>query len=66
MSFRATTWTAELGFMRSFGIYASVLGAVSLFLPIMYIYGKRIRQWTSGTVNSKDVASEKQGSYMEY
>jgi hypothetical protein len=66
MSFRATTWTAELGFMRSFGIYAGVLGGVSLLLPVMYIYGKRIRQWTSGSISSKEVVSEKQGSYMEY
>jgi hypothetical protein len=66
MSFRATTWVAELGFMRSFSIYAAVLGGIALLLPVMYLYGKRIRHWTAGTVKSKDVASEKQGSYMEY
>jgi hypothetical protein len=68
MSFRATTWVAELGFLRSFGIYAAVLGAASLFLPVIYFFGKRIRQWTAGTIKAKqvEVESEKQGSYMEY
>jgi len=65
MSFRATTWVQQLGFMGSFGIYAAVLGGVSLFLPVMYVYGKRIRQWTAGTIKSKAVV-ESQGSYMMY
>lgn len=65
MSFRATTWVEQRGFMGSFAIYASVLAGVSLLLPVMFLYGKRIREWTSGTLKAKTV-SEKQGSYMEY
>lgn len=69
MSFRATAWIEQRGFLGSFGIYAGVLGASMLFLPIMYFYGKRIRQWTAGTVKtraSKDTENMKGGSYMEY
>jgi hypothetical protein len=50
MSFKATTWIENLGFLVSFSIYAAVLGFFALMLPIFYIYGKRIRMWTSGTV----------------
>jgi hypothetical protein len=52
-SFRATTWVEERGFMGSFAIYASILAVLSLFLPVFYIYGKRIRMWTGGTVKPK-------------
>ncbi|KAF2427133.1 MFS general substrate transporter [Tothia fuscella] len=65
MSFRATTLVQQRGFLGSFAIYASTLGALSLLLPVMFLYGKLIRQWSSGTVQMKDT-SEKQGSYMEY
>lgn len=50
MSFKATTWIENLGFLVSFSIYAAVLGFFALMLPIFYIYGKRIRMWTSGMV----------------
>lgn len=67
MSFRVTTWVEDRGFLGSFAIYAAVLAVVSLLLPVMFFYGKRIRQFTAGTVRSKkDVESEKQGSYMDY
>jgi hypothetical protein len=52
MSFKATTWIEELGFLASFSIYAGVLAFFVCMLPIFYIYGKRIRRWTSGTVAS--------------
>jgi len=65
MSFRATTWVEERGFLGSFAIYAAVLAIVSGLLPVMYVYGKPMRQWASGTVKTK-VLEEKQGSYMEY
>jgi hypothetical protein len=67
MSFRATTWVAELGFLRSFSMYAIVLASAASLLPVMYFFGKRIRQWTAGTIKTKEeTVSEKQGSYMEY
>lgn len=52
MSFKATTWVEDLGFLVSFSIYAGVLAFFSLMLPIFYFYGKRMRRWTSGTVAS--------------
>jgi hypothetical protein len=52
MSFKATTWIEEVGFLASFSIYAGVLAFFSCMLPFFYIYGKRIRRWTSGTVAS--------------
>jgi hypothetical protein len=67
MSFRVTTWVEQRGFLGSFAIYAGVLAAFSLLLPLIYFYGKKIRQWTAGTVKSKtSIELEKQGSYMEY
>jgi len=58
MSFNATTWIEQRGFLGSFSIYATVLGVLSLFLPVMYLYGKRIRQWTAGSVKTSS-AKEK-------
>lgn len=56
MSFRATTWVEDLGFLGSFAIYSGVLAGFSLLLPVIFFYGKRIRQWTAGTVNGKKFA----------
>lgn len=66
MSFRATSWIEDLGFLGSFGIYAGVIGASMLFLPVMYFKGKAIRQWTAGSVRKQDAQIEKKGSFMEY
>jgi len=66
MSFRATTWVEQLGFLSSFAIYAGVLAVLALFLPFVYFFGKRIRQWTAGTIKSTATLEEKKGSYMEY
>lgn len=59
MSFRATTWVEERGFLGSFGIYAGVLGALTLLLPLLYFFGKKLRQFTAGTVKSESIALEK-------
>lgn len=66
MSFRATTWVEERGFLGSFSIYAGVIAGLACFLPVMYIFGKRIRQRTAGTVKSEQSPSENKGSYVEY
>jgi hypothetical protein len=67
MSFRATTWVEQRGFLGSFSIYAAVLAVLGTMLPFMYVFGKRIRQWTSGTVRQGNVSKEdKKESYMEY
>lgn len=54
MSFNATTWVEDLGFTRSFGYYSLVLALVSLGLPAVYIYGKRLRAWTGGRLESRE------------
>ena len=48
LSFNATTWIQDIGFLPSFSIYAGVLAVASLGLPLVYIYGKRLRSWTAG------------------
>lgn len=52
MSFDATTWVEQLGFLRSFSIYAGALAVASLGLPLVYVYGKRIRKYTSRKLDS--------------
>ncbi|KAM0273940.1 hypothetical protein ACHAQH_008112 [Verticillium albo-atrum] len=55
MSFRVTDWIQDLGFLVNFGIYGGALAGFALMLPIMYIYGKRIREWTSGRLEARVV-----------
>ncbi|EGY13625.1 hypothetical protein VD0002_g6572 [Verticillium dahliae] len=55
MSFRVTDWIQDLGFMVNFAIYSGALAAVALLLPAMYIYGKRIREWTGGRLEARVV-----------
>ena len=47
-SFTIATWIQDLGFLESFGLYSAALGVVSLALPAVYIYGKRMRAWWGG------------------
>lgn len=56
MSFNATTWVEDLGFLNCFSIYSGVLGFVSLGLPLVYYYGKRIRAYTAGKLHSTPVS----------
>ncbi|QDS76825.1 hypothetical protein FKW77_002884 [Venturia effusa] len=65
LSFRATDWVEERGFLGSFSIYAGILAALACILPVMYVCGKRIRQWTAGTVKSEKSPSGKDGSHLE-
>ena len=51
LSSEATTWVAEKGFLNTFAIYAEVMIVVSLGIPALYFWGKRIRLWTAGSVN---------------
>lgn len=52
LSFDMTTWVEQLGFMANFAIYSGIMAAVALGGPFMYIYGKRIRAWTAGRLES--------------
>lgn len=44
LSFRVSEWVADLGYLKTFTIYASILGAFTLFIPIIYIWGEKWRQ----------------------
>lgn len=58
MSFDATTWVEQLGFLGSFGVYSGALGGVSLLGgPLVYVYGKRIRAFTAGKLRGWDPAA---------
>ncbi|KAG8167295.1 hypothetical protein KVR01_002984 [Diaporthe batatas] len=52
LSFDMTTWVEQLGFMTNFAIYGGIMAAFALGGPVMYIYGKRIRAWTAGRLES--------------
>ncbi|CAK7213626.1 hypothetical protein SEUCBS140593_001908 [Sporothrix eucalyptigena] len=57
---QATTWLQELGALRLYAIFAEMLLIVSaLGLPLLFIFGKRLRQWTSGTVKDRSLGSNK-------
>lgn len=47
-----SNWVEQLGFLANFAIYGGVMAAFALCTPIMYIYGKRIRAWTAGRLES--------------
>jgi hypothetical protein len=66
MSFNVTTWIQQLGFLTNFSIYSASIGAVSLILPFMYVYGKPIRAWTAGSLEPsapapKDLERDERG-----
>jgi hypothetical protein len=54
MAFRATTWVEDRGFLGSFSIYAGILAVLVLFIPLLFVFGKRIRRWTAGTVRDTE------------
>lgn len=44
LSFRVSEWVADFGYLKTFTIYASILGAFTLFIPIIYVWGDKWRQ----------------------
>ncbi|KAM7206122.1 Major facilitator superfamily domain containing protein [Naviculisporaceae sp. PSN 640] len=56
MSFKVTSWIQNSGFLRTFGYYSIALVLASLGLPVVYLYGKKIRAWTAGTLEGDLVA----------
>ncbi|KAF3761622.1 hypothetical protein M406DRAFT_50918 [Cryphonectria parasitica EP155] len=48
----ATTWVAEEGLLPTFVIYAEVMIVLVLLLPVLWVFGKRIRVWTAGRVRT--------------
>ncbi len=55
LSFNVTTWVEELGLFKCFGIYSAALGIATLGLPLVYVYGKRMRAWTGGRLEASVV-----------
>ncbi|KZL63338.1 major facilitator superfamily transporter [Colletotrichum incanum] len=56
---KATTWIAEKGPLATFALYAETIIVLSLGLPVLYFWGKHLRQWTAGSVKSKQSEKEK-------
>lgn len=52
MSFKATDWIRDRGYFGSFAIYAAIISVLALGMPIVYMYGKRLRAWTGGRVQA--------------
>jgi hypothetical protein len=39
LTFRISEWVADMGYLKTFGIYAGVMGGFILFIPIIYVFG---------------------------
>ena len=50
VSSKSTAWIAERGFLNTFVIYAEIIIVVSLGVPALYFFGRKLRQWTAGRV----------------
>lgn len=49
----ATTWAAQKGMLATFAIYAETMIVVSLFIPVLWFTGKKLRMWTGGRVKKR-------------
>lgn len=49
----ATTWVAEKGLLATFAIYAETMIVISLFIPVLWFTGKKLRLWTGGKVKQR-------------
>ncbi|KAJ3499456.1 hypothetical protein NLG97_g295 [Lecanicillium saksenae] len=48
LSFKVSEWVADFGYLKTFTIYASVLGAFTLFIPVIYVWGDNWRKrWSA-------------------
>lgn len=65
MSFDATTWVENLGFLKSFGIYSGALGITALGLPLVYFYGKKIRAFTAGNLGANTAPVARSGGAQD-
>ncbi|CAJ2509922.1 Uu.00g058220.m01.CDS01 [Anthostomella pinea] len=57
----ATVWTQKLSPMRLMGAYAGMLGVLSLGIPGPFVYGKKLRMLTSGSVNKVNLGDAERG-----
>ncbi|KAH7028627.1 major facilitator superfamily transporter [Macrophomina phaseolina] len=45
LSFKISEWVAEMGYLESFGcVYAPIIGAFALFIPVVYVFGPAWRK----------------------
>ncbi|KAK3904236.1 major facilitator superfamily domain-containing protein, partial [Staphylotrichum tortipilum] len=51
LSSKSTSWIAERGFLNTFVIYSEVIIVVSLGIPLLYFFGRKLRRWTAGSVH---------------
>ena len=49
---QATLWVLTLGFQRTFALYGWALLGISAGIPLLYLFGKRLRRWTAGRVTA--------------
>ena len=59
---QATTWVAERGLQAVFAIFAEVMLVLSLGIPALYFFGKRLRQWTGGMVHGVKKEKKREAS----
>lgn len=58
ISFKSADMILAIGFLKTFGIYAAIMGLFSLMLPIVYKYGKRMRLWSAGKLDASSRADD--------
>ena len=51
LSSQATLWIQQMGMMQTFTIYAEAMIVLSLGIPLLYFFGKKLRQKTAGKVH---------------
>ncbi|KAK8240422.1 major facilitator superfamily transporter [Phyllosticta capitalensis] len=44
LSFKVSEWVADMGYLRSFGMYAGIIGVFACLLPVVYIWGPAWRK----------------------
>jgi hypothetical protein len=54
LSSQAIPWIAMKGFLNTFAIYAESIIVISVGIPILYFFGRRIRLWTGGKIAKRD------------
>ncbi|KAK6082313.1 major facilitator superfamily transporter [Seiridium cupressi] len=54
LSSQVTVWVVEKGILNTFAIYAEALIVLSLGMPLLWFFGKRLRIWTAGSVVKMD------------
>lgn len=54
ISFKAADTILALGYLKTFAIYSGIMALFSIMLPWVYKYGKRMRLWSAGMLDTGD------------